>query len=198
MSDQIKRLADQIRMLEEEMEAEFARRRDALDYTIESGRARFDAKVAARHKQLQTALVTYVTGARPLIVLTAPVIYAVIIPFVLLDVFVTVYQAVCFPVYGLEKVRRRDHIVFDRHRLHYLNGIEKLNCVYCSYGNGLISFTREIAARTESYWCPIKHARRMDHAHGAYRDFAEYGDAGGYRARVEAWRERVGGAPRDR
>jgi hypothetical protein len=94
------------------------------------------------------------------VVLTAPVIYAVIVPLVLLDLFVTIYQRVCFPVYGIPKVNRGDYLIFDRHHLAYLNALEKLNCAYCSYANGLIAYVREIAGRTEQYWCPIKHARR--------------------------------------
>jgi len=45
------------------------------------------------------------------VVLTAPIIYAVIVPLVLLDLFVTVYQSVCFPVYGIPKVRRREYLI---------------------------------------------------------------------------------------
>ena len=59
-----------------------------------------------------------------------------IVPFVLLDLFVTIYQAVCFPVYGIPKVERRTYLVFDRHHLAYLNALEKLNCAYCAYANG--------------------------------------------------------------
>ena len=51
---------------------------------------------------------------------------------------------------------------------------------YCSYGNGLAAYFREIAARTEQYWCPIKHARRIKAAHGRYPLFFEYGDAESY------------------
>jgi len=63
-------------------------------------------------------------------ILTAPVIYALIIPVLLLDVFVAVYQTVCFPVYGIPRVRRSDYLAFDREQLAYLNAIEKLNCAY--------------------------------------------------------------------
>ena len=55
------------------------------------------------------------------------------------------YQAICFPVYKIPKVRRRDYLVFDRHHLAYLNIIEKINCAYCSYANGAIAFMREVA-----------------------------------------------------
>ena len=93
-------------------------------------------------------------------VLTAPVIYSLIVPIVLVDLWVMAYQAICFPIYKIPKVRRRDYLVFDRHHLAYLNTIEKINCAYCSYCNGAIAFVREVASRTEVYWCPIKHARR--------------------------------------
>lgn len=187
MTDPVQTLIARIHALEDELEDALEERRDALILRIENGRVIFDQQVEQRQIAMRTALRKYLAGARPLIVLTAPFIYAVIIPFVLLDLFVTLYQAVCFPVYGLTKVRRRDHIVFDRHRLRYLNAVEKLNCAYCAYGNGILSYATEIAAQTESYWCPIKHAKRMTSVHRHYRDFAEFGDPEGYQARVDRW-----------
>ena len=191
MPDRVKTLVARIRALEDELEEEFQHRREALSARVENGRVMFDKELERRHDELRTQLFRYIAGSRPLIMLTAPVIYSVIFPFLLLDLFVTVYQAACFPVYGIEKVRRRDHIVFDRHRLRYLNGLEKLNCSYCSYGNGLLSYAAEIASRTEEYWCPIKHAQRIANAHRRYPQFAEYGDADGYRERVERLNRRL-------
>lgn len=130
-------------------------------------------------------------SARALIALTAPLIYALIVPFALLDLFVTIYQAVCFPVYGIAKVRRRDYLVFDRRYLGYLNLLEKLNCAYCSYANGVIAYVREIGARTEQYWCPIKHARRLAAAHPRYANFVDYGDADAWRNETEALRRQL-------
>lgn len=114
-------------------------------------------------------------------VFTAPVIYSLIFPLLLLDLFVTIYQAICFPVYGIAKVRRHDYLIFDRYHLGYLNALEKLNCAYCSYANGLIAYVREIAGRTEQYWCPIKHARRVVGAHQYYAQFHDFGDATAFR-----------------
>lgn len=99
--------------------------------------------------------------ATPMVVLTAPVIYGLIVPFALLDLCVTVYQSVCFRAYGIPRVRRADFIRIDRHHLQYLNALQKLNCVYCGYCNGLIAYIAEVAGRTEAYWCPIKHAQRL-------------------------------------
>jgi hypothetical protein len=131
----------------------------------------------------------YLVDAHLLTVLTAPVIYAMIVPIVLLDVSMMLYQAICFPVYGIPKVRRRDYLVFDRQHLAYLNAIEKLNCAYCSYANNMIAFVREVAARTEIYWCPIKHARRVLGPHPHYQGFADFGDAKAFRARLTAMKE---------
>jgi hypothetical protein len=97
----------------------------------------------------------------------------------------TIYQAVCFPIYGIPKARRADFILLDRRRLAYLNLIEKLNCEYCSYANGIFAYATEVAARTEQYWCPIKHALRMKGVHSRYQNFFDYGDAEGYRTRIE-------------
>ena len=181
MNPHIVALTEKIRILEAELEAQLAQRRAELRVGLEKGRAFFEGEVLRRHRELRTRLSTYVLNARLLVILTAPFIYAVIVPLVLLDLFVTLYQAVCFPVYGIPKVRRRDYLVFDRHHLAYLNALEKLNCAYCSYANGLIAYVREIAARTEQYWCPIKHARRVIGAHSRYAMFEDYGDAESYR-----------------
>ena len=190
MSDMVKNITDRIRELEAELEAEFDKRRQEMSFRIENGRAVFDAEIARRQAELRTGLIRYVRGARLMTMLTAPLIYGVIVPLVFLDLVVSLYQALCFPVYGIEKARRGDYIVFDRHRLQYLNGLEKFNCVYCSYGNGLLAFTSEIASRTEAHWCPIKHAQRLAATHRRYPGFADYGDAEGYAARIEAARRR--------
>lgn len=189
MNPQIAMLTEKLQALELELEAEIAKRRADLRFGLERGRAIFEEEVLRRHRELRTRLWTYIVNARPLVVLTAPVIYAMIVPFVLLDIFVTIYQIVCFPVYGIPKVRRGDYLIFDRHHLAYLNALEKFNCAYCSYANGLIAYVREIAGRTEQYWCPIKHARRAVGAHSDYAQFEDFGDAEGYRKRQEQWRK---------
>ena len=189
MTPQIDALIDRIRVLEGELDAELAKRRADLKIGIEHGRIAFEAELLRRHRELRTKLLPYVMGARPLVLLTAPVIYAGIIPFLLLDLFVTVYQAVCFPIYGIAKVKRADYLVFDRHHLAYLNALEKLNCAYCSYANGLVGYVREIAGRTEQYWCPIKHARRVIGSHSRYALFDDYGNGEGYQERLEKLRQ---------
>jgi hypothetical protein len=190
MNPKIEELLHGIRKMEEELEVQMALARAELKVRIEDGKVEFEKAVLKRHREMKTRLLRYILGARPLIALTAPVIYVLIVPFVLLDLFITIYQAVCFPVYGIAKVRRGDYMVFDRRYLAYLNALEKLNCAYCSYGNGLIGYVREIASRTEQYWCPIKHARKVIGAHPRYGQYVEYGDAESYREEVAKAAER--------
>ncbi len=182
MTAHINDLMDKIRLLEAELDAEIAQRRIELHVGMEKGRIFFEQEILRRHRELRTRLSTYILNARRLVLLTAPVIYAMIAPFVVLDIFVTIYQAVCFPVYGIPKVRRGDYLVFDRHHLAYHpNALEIINRAYCSYANGLIAYVREIAGRTEKHWRPIKHARRVIGAHPRYAEFVDYGDADAYR-----------------
>jgi hypothetical protein len=140
------------------------------------------------HRKLKVPLLLYVLRCRPAVLLTVPIIYLGILPFSLLDLFLTAYQAVCFPIFGIPKVRRADHFVYDRGRLAYLNLLEKLNCVYCSYANGLCAYATEIAARTEQHWCPVKHASKLQDPHSRYWSFIDYGDAEAYRREVSTRR----------
>ena len=160
MTPQITTLIENIRRLESELDAELAKRRAELRVGLEHGRVAFEEELLRRHRQLRQRLLPYVLGADPLVVLTAPVIYAGIVPFLLLDLFVSVYQAVCFPIYGIARVARKDYLIFDRRYLAYLNAIEKLNCAYCSYANGLIGYVREIAS-TIAALCRLAAARKV-------------------------------------
>ena len=101
---------------------------------------------------------------------------------------VSLYQAICFPVYGIARVKRGDYIVFDHQHLAYLNIIEKVHCLYCSYAVGMLAYTQEIIARTEQYFCPIKHARRMHSAHSRYECFLDYGDGQDFHRKLEEFR----------
>lgn len=148
---------------------------------LERRRAELAGEFQRLQRRYKIGLFRFVAGARPLVAITAPVIYLGWVLFLSMDLFVTLYQTICFPVYGIPRVRRADYLVFDRSTLPYLNLIERFNCFYCSYGNGVVAYTREVAARTEQYWCPIKHAQRVRAAHDYYPGFLGYGDAEGYR-----------------
>lgn len=188
MTPRIDELTQRIRALQEEVEEEYRQARDDLARR----RVELAEEFLRQQRRHRIGLLRFLRRSSWLTVLTAPVIYAGWIAFLLMDLFVTVYQAVCFPVYGIPKVRRADYIVFDREDLPYLNAIEKFNCFYCSYGNGVAAYTREVAARTEQYWCPIKHARRIRGAHDRYPRFFEHGDAEAFRQGLNRLRRQYG------
>ena len=78
--------------------------------------------------------------------------------FILLDILVSLYQFICFPIYGIKQVNRSTYIlIFDRNKLQYLSPFQKVSCMYCGYGNGLLVYLKEIAGLTEKYWCGIMH-----------------------------------------
>lgn len=204
MPTPVDELLARMRALEEELQAELTKKRDEIAFVIEDRRVRFAREVLARQRLHRVGLWRFLRGSRLPVLLTAPLVYAGFLPFALVDLFVTVYQRLCFPVYGIPRVRRADHLVFDRGDLPYLNAVERFNCFYCSYGNGVASYLREVAARTEQYWCPIKHARRVVAAHERYPHFFEFGDAQAYREGLERLRRRfeqqaeAGGPPAPR
>ncbi|MDT8990635.1 hypothetical protein RQP54_07120 [Curvibacter sp. APW13] len=170
-------LLSRIRALQEDLETEYAAARQGWS----EQRARLAGEFVRQQRRYKIGTLRFLLRSRLLVVLTAPVIYAGWIPFLLMDLFVSLYQAICFPIYRIPKVRRSDYLVFDREDLPYLNGVEKFNCFYCSYGNGVAAYAREVAARTEQYWCPIKHARRIRDAHSRYPQFFDHGDAEAFR-----------------
>ncbi len=190
MNPRIRELLAQIERLEEELKEELRQEeRKVVGYRIVGRRIYFDPESLRRQKEALVGAMAYLLRAPFPYVLSAPIIYAMIIPAVIMDLFVTIYHAINFRIYGIPRVKRSDYIVFDRHYLGYLNWIEKLNCLYCSYFNGLMGYVGEIAARTEQFWCPIKHAKKIAYRHSHYNRFLPYGEAEAFRRQRAALRD---------
>ncbi|HUB66317.1 MAG TPA: hypothetical protein VL981_02385 [Candidatus Methylacidiphilales bacterium] len=189
INDKLDSLLDQLKKLESELLIEVQKKGVEFGYEIKARKVHFKEAIVTRHKKLVQSIARYLYGANPLCIVTAPVIWFCVVPAVFMDVVVSFYQFVCFPIYGIPKVRRADYIVMDRGRLRYLNSIERWNCIYCEYFNGLIAYVQEIAGRTEQNWCPIKHAMRMKTMHSRYQYFLDYGDAEQYRKRLSEVRQ---------
>lgn len=192
MKDTIHELRDRMDELEQELRRELAAKQQEFRYTVEKNRVRFSREVQEAHRALATRWTSYVYESGIFKILTIPVIWFALIPAMVLDFFVFFYQIICFPVYGIPRVRRRDYIVLDRHKLKYLNWVEKCNCLYCGYFNGLMGYLREIAGRTEQYWCPIRHSRLPKTTHSRYERFVDYGDAEGYKRELGRLRKDFG------
>ena len=180
MYTDIGKLLQDMRGIQEQLEQFFEETREKFRYTLEDGRVRVSTEVRQLQRRYRVSSFRYLLDADWRSVVTAPVIYSMIVPLVIIDISFTLYQHVCFRAYGVPRVSRRTYLVNDRHLLVYLNTIEKINCTYCGYGNGVLAYTREIISRTEQYWCPIRHAHRVIDSHRRYPQFFAYGDAKSY------------------
>ena len=180
MEDRIRELLASIKNAKTELINEFQNKQQQFFYYIKKKKILFEPDVKQQHRYLAKSLLRYILGANPLHILTAPFIWLCLIPALFMDFIISLYQMICFPVYGIPKVKRSDYIIIDRQYLAYLNIIEKLNCVFCGYFGGLMTYISEIAARTEQYWCPIKHAHALKTIHDRYQNFMDYGDANTY------------------
>jgi len=185
MDDRLIGLLEKLQHLENEILHEIQKKEEEFFYQIHKKKVRFEREVKKTHRELVKKIRHYLRDASIKNVLTAPVIWSCLVPALLMDLVISIFQGICFPIYGIPKVRRGDYVVIDRQYLNYLNIIERLNCMYCGYFNGVIGYTREVAGRAEQYWCPIKHARKIKALHSRYKNFFDYGDAAGYRAKIE-------------
>jgi hypothetical protein len=185
MNSKLESLLDDVRRLEKEMVGEARKKEAQFCYEVHSKSVRFTDDAKAQHRVHRLGIPSYILHSRFLVLVSSPMIWLCAIPIVLTDIVGTLYQAVCFPIYGIPKVRRAEYLAFDRRYLSYLNFFEKANCEYCAYVNGILAYFTEIAARTEQHWCPIKHAGCVKCEHSRYKKFLEFGDAVAYRTKVE-------------
>ena len=192
MNDNIAKILSQMAALEDELRSAVHEQENKMFFVIKGKRVEFESTVKAAHRKLKNNFFRWLVTNRPQNLITGPIIYSMIFPMMLFDLFVSFYQFTCFPIYGIPKVKRSDYMVFDRHQLGYLNFIEKFHCTYCEYGNGLMAYMTEILARTEEYFCPIKHAHKILGTHGRYNRFLAYGDAADYEAKLEEYRVGLG------
>lgn len=192
MNDNIAKILAQMAALEDDLRTAVNEQESKMFFVIKGKRVEFESSVKAAHRKLKKNFFRWLVTNRPQNLITGPIIYSMIFPMMLFDLFVSFYQFACFPIYGITKVKRSDYIVFDRHQLAYLNFIEKFHCTYCEYGNGLMGYMGEILARTEAYFCPIKHAHKMLGTHKHYNRFLAYGDAADYETKLEEYRVALG------
>jgi len=188
MNTRIRQILDQITSLEEELQKAVEDKECRLSYQIKDKRVIFEQTLKTAHRRLKMDVFRWFLAVRPQNFLTMPIIYSMIVPMTLLDLFVTFYQMTCFPIYGIAQVQRAKYIVMDHQHLAYLNGFEKVHCMYCSYAVGMLGYAREITARTEQYFCPIKHAHKILSSHSRYDRFLDYGDADNLHNKIEKFR----------
>lgn len=191
MNTNVRAILKQIMALEHELANEISKQQQKFSFQIKDGKVAFQKTILDAQKQFKAGIFAWLMSSQLRNILSIPLIYPLIVVFLLLDFSLLLFQLICFNLYQIPKVERSEFFVFDRHHLKYLNVIQKINCFYCSYVSGLLAYAREIAARTEQYWCPIKHAYKIRNPHINYVDFVEYGDAENFSTESELLRESV-------
>ena len=180
MQDKIKQLLIDIRKKKGEIQKDYDILYHNLKkkywFTITWKRISWPKDKILELKKYKKSAIDSIFSARVRDILSIPFIYSMLIPAFILDIFLFIYQQTALRLYKIPLVKRNDFIIFDRHKLPYLNWIQKINCIYCSYFNWLMQFAVEVGWRTEKYWCPIKHAKRKYWEHNWENNFASYGD----------------------
>jgi len=190
MNGKIKEMVDEIESMKRKLGEEIAKEESHIGFEIKNGSIHFEEEMAARQKENMMHLWAWFREIPFIQLLSAPVVYMMVIPAMLLDLMLFVYRNVVSRVFKIEFAKRSDYIVFDRHYLGYLNVVEKLNCLYCAYFNGLMQYASAIAGRTEFYFCPIKHAKKIAYKHEFYDAFLPYGEGEAYQKNLNALREK--------
>lgn len=185
MSTRIDEIILQIKTLESELVDELKEKEKEFFYSIEKEKVIFEEKVIKEGRSKIVSSLQYLSSFSLPEILVLPFIWSMIVPAMILDISATIYQAICFPVYKIPKVKRRDYVIMDRYNLFYLDRFEKISCWYCEYFNGVIAYVREMAARTEQFWCPIKHSKSLKETHSRYEKFFDFGDYAKYREELE-------------
>lgn len=181
MHSKINKILEDIDNKKQELIIEYKKLRKKYNFNYIKWKIVFSKEEKEKNKKKKRPFIKALFNARVREVISAPFIYVMIIPAVILDIFLFMYQNTAIRLYGIPLVKRGEYIKLDRKSLDYLNWFEKVNCLYCSYVNWLFSYAVEIAGRTERYWCPIKYANKKKWWHSLEKEFADFWDAEGFK-----------------
>ena len=184
MHASIREILEKIDKLNVELRWEYDRLAEKYGFELRKRKVIFLEEFRNRNKRFKFPTWKYVISTNIRHFLSIPFIYGVFPFAIFFDLIISFYQWICFPLYHIPIVKRKDYFIYERRFLDYLNIIQKVNCLYCSYFNGLAGYAVEIGSRTERYWCPIKSAHKPKFSHGWYKDFADYGSP-------EDWNEKI-------
>ncbi len=174
MKSKINKILQEIQSKRDELSIEYSKLKEKYGFRIEWRKIIFNTETKKKNKFFKKPILETIFSAEVREILSIPFIYSMVIPTFILDVFLFIYQQTAFRLYKIPIVKRCDYIIYDRKSLDYLNFLQKFNCIYCSYVNGVFQYAVEVWWRTEKYWCPIKNARKKMWEHAWEDCFADY------------------------
>lgn len=176
MKSNINSILSEIDKKKDELKLEYNNLMEKYGFTLKWWKIIFNTNVINTNKKYKKSLINSIFSAKIREILSIPFIYSMIIPALFLDLMLFIYQQSAFRLYWIPLVKKQNYIIYDRGKLDYLNIIQKVNCMYCTYVNWLFLYAVEIWWRTERYWCPIKHAKKAVSSHEWEKYFADYWD----------------------
>ena len=100
MTASVERFVQRIREAEEDLTREVEEQQRRWHFRLHRGRVWFDQEVRHAHERFRQSIPAFLGEASLPILLTAPITYSLILPLLLLDIWATLYQWVCFPFTG--------------------------------------------------------------------------------------------------
>lgn len=176
MKSRISLILREIEQKKKELKIEYEKLMERYDFSFKKWKVVFSETAKDKYKKYKKSLLKTIFWAKIRFIISIPFIYWMIIPAIILDIFIFIYQNTAIRLYWIPLVKRSDFIVYDRRHLVYLNLIQKVNCLYCSYVNWLFSYAVEVGWRTEKFWCPIKNATKVKWWHTWQKYFVDYWD----------------------
>jgi hypothetical protein len=101
MNDKIRELLIRITALEDEIEDLLRKQQEQVLVYLQDGRYRIRDELDQAHRLLRQGIWRWLLDSRPRNLISAPIIYGMIIPFIIMDLFLTCYQWICFPLYRI-------------------------------------------------------------------------------------------------
>ena len=107
MNDRLQELLNKIKQLETELLEEIQKKEKEYFYEIRDKKIHFKKEIKKKNKLLVKKIRRYLGDAPLMNIITAPVIWSCLLPALFLDLVVSLYQMICFPVYSIPKVKQR-------------------------------------------------------------------------------------------
>ena len=92
MNEQIRQILSQITELEDDLHKLIQEQQEEFNYRIEGTKVLFEKNIRKAQRQLRTGFFSFIRQSKPRNVVTAPVVYSVIIPLVILDAWISMHQ----------------------------------------------------------------------------------------------------------
>jgi len=98
MNEQIRQILSQIIELEDDLLKLIQEQQAEFNYRIEGTKVLFEKNIRKAQRRLKTGIFSFIRQSQPRNVVTAPFIYSIIVPLVILDIWIHLVSGDMFPL----------------------------------------------------------------------------------------------------